>query len=168
MNLRRQNTTYKNPEHCFVASFFWSIIPVFSPRTCDQIVAQRKTFVAGWRNCCEKTLDKDSTSFDVYFDFSLTWALSLCWQRKDYSALVPFLPRKHEYVIKVRLSMSQRKLYEHYLKTFVFPEGDVCKRGEETLVQEGMLCSQGKKMIVWYIWKEVWKSIGSMRTSKIW
>ncbi|KAJ7392925.1 hypothetical protein OS493_008165 [Desmophyllum pertusum] len=50
-----------------------------------------------------------------------------CVQRKDYSALIPFLPRKHEYVIKVRLSASQRKLYEHYLKTFVFPDGDVCK-----------------------------------------
>ncbi|EDO44497.1 predicted protein, partial [Nematostella vectensis] len=49
--------------------------------------------------------------------------------RRDYSVLTPFLPAKHEYVIKVRLSEAQRKLYEHYLKTFVFPEGDVTKRG---------------------------------------
>lgn len=57
--------------------------------------------------------------------------LSLFQKRKDYAALIPFLPRKHEYVIKVRLSASQRKLYEHYLKTFVFPDGDVGKRGRE-------------------------------------
>ena len=68
---------------------------------------------------------------DIIQDSTVLLSRSLFLQRKDYSALIPFLPRKHEYVIKVRLSASQRKLYEHYLKTFVFPDGDVCKGGME-------------------------------------
>ena len=43
--------------------------------------------------------------------------------------LIPFLPRKHEYVIKIRLSALQRKLYQHFLDTFVFPEGTLGKKG---------------------------------------
>ena len=43
--------------------------------------------------------------------------------------LVPFLPRKHEYVIKVRVSALQEKLYRHFLNTFIFQEGDFSKKG---------------------------------------
>ena len=50
-------------------------------------------------------------------------------QRRDYSVLVPFLPRKHEYVIKVRVSALQEKLYRHFLNTFIFQEGDFSKKG---------------------------------------
>jgi len=39
-------------------------------------------------------------------------------QRRDYSALVKFLPPKHEYVISVRLSSLQISLYQQYLDNF--------------------------------------------------
>jgi len=39
-------------------------------------------------------------------------------QRRDYSALVKFLPPKHEYVISVRLSSLQISLYQQYLDKF--------------------------------------------------
>ena len=45
--------------------------------------------------------------------------------------LVPFLPRKHEYVIKVRVSALQEKLYRHFLNTFIFQEGDFSKKGRK-------------------------------------
>ncbi|XP_071500793.1 uncharacterized protein [Diadema antillarum] len=41
--------------------------------------------------------------------------LSGCVQRKDYSALTKFLPPKHEFVVSIRLTPVQIKLYEHYL-----------------------------------------------------
>ena len=44
-----------------------------------------------------------------------TWCAS---QRRDYSALVKFLPPKHEYVISVRLSSLQISLYQQYLDNF--------------------------------------------------
>ena len=36
-----------------------------------------------------------------------------------HAALTKFLPPKHEYVIKVRLSPLQIKLYQEYLEQFV-------------------------------------------------
>ncbi|XP_047111302.1 transcriptional regulator ATRX homolog isoform X1 [Schistocerca piceifrons] len=39
-------------------------------------------------------------------------------QRFDYGVLTPFLPPKHEYVISVRLSETQVKLYRYYLDNF--------------------------------------------------
>ncbi|XP_039264997.2 transcriptional regulator ATRX-like [Styela clava] len=38
-------------------------------------------------------------------------------QRKDYSCLKPYLSSKFEYVLKVRLTPLQIKLYQHYLDT---------------------------------------------------
>ncbi|XP_072230790.1 transcriptional regulator ATRX-like [Leuresthes tenuis] len=38
-----------------------------------------------------------------------------CVQRKDYSELSQFLPPKHEYVLAVRISPLQYKLYRYYL-----------------------------------------------------
>ncbi|MEE6497099.1 hypothetical protein FKM82_002595 [Ascaphus truei] len=42
--------------------------------------------------------------------------LAGCVQRKDYSALTKFLPPKYEYVLSVRLSKIQCKLYRYYLE----------------------------------------------------
>uniref|UniRef100_A0A3Q1EUN9 DNA helicase n=1 Tax=Acanthochromis polyacanthus TaxID=80966 RepID=A0A3Q1EUN9_9TELE len=41
--------------------------------------------------------------------------LAGCVQRKDYSELTQFLPPKHEYVLAVRVSPLQYKLYRYYL-----------------------------------------------------
>lgn len=37
-------------------------------------------------------------------------------QRADYTVLKPYLPEKYEYVISLRLSDLQLKLYQHYLE----------------------------------------------------
>ncbi|XP_077401989.1 transcriptional regulator ATRX-like [Vanacampus margaritifer] len=42
--------------------------------------------------------------------------LTGCVQRKDYSELNEFLPPKYEYVVAVRVSPLQYKLYSHYLQ----------------------------------------------------
>jgi transcriptional regulator ATRX len=51
-----------------------------------------------------------------------------CVQRRDYSVLSPFLPAKTEYVIAVRLSPTQVRLYELYLENLkkrgALPEGE--------------------------------------------
>ncbi|KAG7223296.1 hypothetical protein INR49_015652 [Caranx melampygus] len=44
--------------------------------------------------------------------------LAGCVQRRDYSALTKFLPPKHEYVLAVRISPLQYKLYNYYLNHF--------------------------------------------------
>ncbi|KAJ8405745.1 hypothetical protein AAFF_G00311820 [Aldrovandia affinis] len=44
--------------------------------------------------------------------------LAGCVQRKDYSALTKFLPPKHEYVLAVRVTPIQVKLYRYYLEHF--------------------------------------------------
>uniref|UniRef100_A0A8C3RTX9 Transcriptional regulator ATRX n=1 Tax=Chelydra serpentina TaxID=8475 RepID=A0A8C3RTX9_CHESE len=41
--------------------------------------------------------------------------LAGCVQRKDYTALTKFLPPKHEYVLAVRMTSIQCKLYQYYL-----------------------------------------------------
>ncbi|XP_035017008.1 transcriptional regulator ATRX isoform X2 [Hippoglossus stenolepis] len=44
--------------------------------------------------------------------------LAGCVQRKDYTALTKFLPPKHEYVLSVRVTPLQCKLYRYYLENF--------------------------------------------------
>ncbi|EDO44496.1 predicted protein [Nematostella vectensis] len=97
------------------------------------LLGTRKEFMNTFGNPIQNGQCADSTPSDFRIMKQrchvLFKMLEGCVQRRDYSVLTPFLPAKHEYVIKVRLSEAQRKLYEHYLKTFVFPEGDVTKRG---------------------------------------
>ncbi|XP_077433961.1 transcriptional regulator ATRX isoform X2 [Vanacampus margaritifer] len=42
--------------------------------------------------------------------------LAGCVQRKDYTALTKFLPPKHEYVLSIRVTPLQCKLYRYYLE----------------------------------------------------
>ncbi|KAM7417838.1 hypothetical protein PAMA_017471 [Pampus argenteus] len=44
--------------------------------------------------------------------------LAGCVQRKDYTALTKFLPPKHEYVLSIRITPIQCKLYRYYLDHF--------------------------------------------------
>uniref|UniRef100_A0A3Q3J419 DNA helicase n=1 Tax=Monopterus albus TaxID=43700 RepID=A0A3Q3J419_MONAL len=44
--------------------------------------------------------------------------LAGCVQRKDYTALTKFLPPKHEYVLSIRMTPIQCKLYRYYLEHF--------------------------------------------------
>ncbi|KAA0709068.1 Transcriptional regulator ATRX [Triplophysa tibetana] len=44
--------------------------------------------------------------------------LAGCVQRRDYTALTKFLPPKHEYVLAVRMTPIQCKLYRYYLEHF--------------------------------------------------
>ncbi|XP_047440788.1 transcriptional regulator ATRX isoform X2 [Mugil cephalus] len=44
--------------------------------------------------------------------------LAGCVQRKDYTALTKFLPPKHEYVLSIRITPLQCKLYRYYLEHF--------------------------------------------------
>ncbi|KAM9356604.1 transcriptional regulator ATRX [Symphorus nematophorus] len=44
--------------------------------------------------------------------------LAGCVQRKDYTALTKFLPPKHEYVLSIRMTPIQAKLYRYYLEHF--------------------------------------------------
>ncbi|TRZ01034.1 hypothetical protein DNTS_034924 [Danionella cerebrum] len=44
--------------------------------------------------------------------------LAGCVQRRDYTALTKFLPPKHEYVLAVRLTPIQCKLYRYYMEHF--------------------------------------------------
>ncbi|KAM7374138.1 hypothetical protein PAMP_006813 [Pampus punctatissimus] len=55
--------------------------------------------------------------------------LAGCVQRRDYSELTQFLPPKHEYVVAVRVSPLQYKLYRHYLD-HVAGVGSLTNRGK--------------------------------------
>lgn len=46
---------------------------------------------------------------EIYFCFQ---------QRKDYTALTKFLPPKHEYVLLIRVTPLQCKLYRYYVEHF--------------------------------------------------
>ncbi|XP_036435918.1 transcriptional regulator ATRX-like isoform X1 [Colossoma macropomum] len=50
-----------------------------------------------------------------------------CVQRRDYSVLTRFLPPKHEYVLSIRMTPLQCKLYAHYLQNYT-GEGDGVNR----------------------------------------
>lgn len=64
----------------------------------------------------------DSTEYDVKLmkkrAHVLHKMLEGCVQRYDYLVLRPFLPPKHEYVIYVKLTEVQVKMYQYYLDNF--------------------------------------------------
>ncbi|XP_068719985.1 transcriptional regulator ATRX homolog [Montipora capricornis] len=97
------------------------------------LLGTRKEYTNTFVNPIQNGQCADSTAMDVQLMKQrchvLHKMLEGCVQRMDYSVLIPFLPRKHEYVIKVRLSILQRTLYHHFLSTFVYPEGTLGKKG---------------------------------------
>ena len=40
--------------------------------------------------------------------------LASCVQRLDYTIIKPYLPVKHEYVLKIRLTNLQKNMYHYY------------------------------------------------------
>lgn len=51
----------------------------------------------------------------LVFHFNSTHIFDIFFQRCDYSALTKFLPPKHEFVISVKCSEVQIKMYQYYL-----------------------------------------------------
>lgn len=51
----------------------------------------------------------------LFYNLLLTAQLFLFLQRKDYSVLAKFLPPKQEFVLAVRITPLQYKLYRYYL-----------------------------------------------------
>uniref|UniRef100_A0A667Y3N0 DNA helicase n=1 Tax=Myripristis murdjan TaxID=586833 RepID=A0A667Y3N0_9TELE len=70
--------------------------------------------------------------------------LAGCVQRKDYTALTKFLPPKHEYVLSVRVTPIQCKLYRYYLEHFTGDRG----RAGTKLFQDFQMLSR--------IWTHPW------------
>lgn len=62
----------------------------------------------------------DSTDLDIKImrrrSHVLHKMLEGCVQRRDYSVLAPFLPKKHEYVVFIKLTQLQIKLYQYYMQ----------------------------------------------------
>lgn len=75
------------------------------------LLGTRKEFCNRFVNPITNGQHSDSTSKDVQVmkkrAHVLHDLLGGCVQRRDYSALVSFLPPKHEYIIAVRLSSIQ-------------------------------------------------------------
>lgn len=82
------------------------------------ILGTRKEFMNRFSNPIMNGQFEDSTAADVKLmrarSHVLHKLLDGCIQRFNYSVLKPFLPEKHEYVISIRLTKTQAKLYRHY------------------------------------------------------
>ena len=69
---------------------------------------------------------KDASAMDVKImkrrSHVLHELLAGCVQRRDYSYITKYLPPKYEYVLSIRMTPRQIKLYNQYLKNFCFEE----------------------------------------------
>lgn len=75
----------------------------------------------------------DSTPYDIQLmrkrAHVLHKLLDGCVQRRDYSVLAPFLPPKLEFVVSIRLTPLQCKLYKYYMETQARKQNsEECKR----------------------------------------
>ncbi|XP_076240045.1 uncharacterized protein LOC143182745 [Calliopsis andreniformis] len=86
------------------------------------LLGTRKEFLNRFVNPITNGQFDDSTEYDVKLmkkrAYVLHKMLKGCVQRFDYSVLMPFLPPKQEYVIFVRLTDVQIKMYQYYLDNF--------------------------------------------------
>ncbi|XP_056396816.1 transcriptional regulator ATRX isoform X1 [Hyla sarda] len=81
--------------------------------------------------------------------------LAGCVQRRDYSALTKFLPPKHEYVLSVRMSPIQCKLYRYYLDNMASGGGSVGGEGGGTRGKSGTKLFQDFQVLS-RIWTHPW------------
>ncbi|XP_031833039.1 uncharacterized protein LOC116427168 [Nomia melanderi] len=83
------------------------------------LLGTKREFLNRFANPITNGQFDDSTEYDVKLmkkrAYVLHKMLKGCVQRFDYSVLTPFLPPKQEYVIFVRLSDVQMKMYRYYL-----------------------------------------------------
>ncbi|XP_011502086.1 PREDICTED: transcriptional regulator ATRX homolog [Ceratosolen solmsi marchali] len=86
------------------------------------LLGSKKEFLNRFVNPITNGQFDDSTPYDVKLmkkrAHVLHKMLEGSVQRFDYSVLTPFLPPKQEYVIFVRLTGVQIKMYQHYLDNF--------------------------------------------------
>ncbi|XP_066504540.1 transcriptional regulator ATRX isoform X2 [Hoplias malabaricus] len=88
----------------------------------ENLLGSQKEFRNRFINPIQNGQCADSTLVDVRImkkrAHILYEMLAGCVQRKDYTALTKFLPPKHEYVLAVRMTPVQCKLYRYYLEHF--------------------------------------------------
>ncbi|XP_053180071.1 transcriptional regulator ATRX isoform X1 [Scomber japonicus] len=88
----------------------------------ENLLGSVKEFRNRFVNPIQNGQSADSTLHDVRImkkrAHILYEMLAGCVQRKDYTALTKFLPPKHEYVLSIRITPIQCKLYRYYLEHF--------------------------------------------------
>ncbi|KAL2077588.1 hypothetical protein ACEWY4_027092 [Coilia grayii] len=88
----------------------------------ENLLGSLKEFRNRFMNPIQNGQCADSTPNDVRLmkkrAHILYEMLAGCVQRRDYTALTKFLPPKHEYVLSIRMTSIQAKLYRHYLEHF--------------------------------------------------
>uniref|UniRef100_H2T6G5 DNA helicase n=1 Tax=Takifugu rubripes TaxID=31033 RepID=H2T6G5_TAKRU len=88
----------------------------------ENLLGSLKEFRNRFINPIQNGQCADSTAQDVRLmkkrAHILYEMLAGCIQRKDYTALTKFLPPKHEYVLSIRVTPLQCKLYRYYLEHF--------------------------------------------------
>uniref|UniRef100_A0A674PLQ5 DNA helicase n=1 Tax=Takifugu rubripes TaxID=31033 RepID=A0A674PLQ5_TAKRU len=93
----------------------------------ENLLGSLKEFRNRFINPIQNGQCADSTAQDVRLmkkrAHILYEMLAGCIQRKDYTALTKFLPPKHEYVLSIRVTPLQCKLYRYYLEHFT---GELC------------------------------------------
>ncbi|KAH9517068.1 hypothetical protein DERF_007768 [Dermatophagoides farinae] len=98
---------------------FYVMVDFIKPRLLGSIEEFRNRF----ENPIKNGQHIDSTIFDVAImkkhAFVLHKMLSFSINRCNYKVLVPFLPPKYEYVLYLRLSSIQSKLYKHHLNSLL-------------------------------------------------
>uniref|UniRef100_G1N331 DNA helicase n=1 Tax=Meleagris gallopavo TaxID=9103 RepID=G1N331_MELGA len=96
-----------------------SAVSKFSCLRFENLLGSIKEFRNRFINPIQNGQCADSTLVDVRVmkkrAHILYEMLAGCVQRKDYTALTKFLPPKYEYVLEVRMTPIQCKLYQYYL-----------------------------------------------------
>src|SRR5699024_9502051 len=87
------------------------------------LLGSKKEFKNRFENPIKNGQHIDSTERDVKVMKKrvhiLHQLLKDCIHRCDYSVLVPYLQPKFEYVLSLKLTETQTKLYKHYLENLV-------------------------------------------------